>query len=196
MYALKVQELHPCITTVSNTNVVPASADLIGTHLGESSPKGKFQGSQCCNIFTTNFYISVSAWILVDRLVTIVSKCRSTFFPFGDFCLRFPSQRSDIDSGNCSESDIDEAVQQGYGYYEKGQTVGSGGYPHQYNDYEGFEFPDSGPYYEFPILSSYNPYTGGSPGADRVIFTGSGEYEAVITHTGASGNDFLQCKVG
>jgi len=85
-------------------------------------------------------------------------------------------------------------VQQGYGYYQDGQTVGSGKYPHQYNDYEGFNFPSAGPYYEFPILNSYKPYTGGSPGADRVIFTGSGAYEGVITHTGASGNDFLQCK--
>ena len=31
------------------------------------------------------------------------------------------------------------------------------------------------------------------PGADRVIFTGDGTYEGVITHTGATGNDFLQC---
>ena len=84
-------------------------------------------------------------------------------------------------------------MQQGYGYYENGQTVGSDKYPHQYEDYEGFSFPDSGPYYEFPILSSEQVYTGGSPGADRVIFTGDGTYEGVITHTGASGNDFLQC---
>ena len=68
-------------------------------------------------------------------------------------------------------------MQQGYGYYENDQTVGSDKYPHQYEDYEGFSFPDPGPYYEFPILSSYKVYTGGSPGADRVIFTGDGTYE-------------------
>lgn len=84
-------------------------------------------------------------------------------------------------------------MQQGYGYYEDGTTVGSDEYPHQYEDYEGFTFPDAGPYYEFPILSDEEVYTGGSPGADRVVFTGSGTYEGVITHTGASGNDFLQC---
>lgn len=91
------------------------------------------------------------------------------------------------------QSDIDAAVQQGYGYYQNDQTVGNDKYPHQYQDYEGFTFPDTVPYYEFPILSDNEVYTGGSPGADRVIFTGDGTYEGVITHTGASGNDFLQC---
>ncbi|KAM0796147.1 guanyl-specific ribonuclease T1 [Usnea florida] len=92
-----------------------------------------------------------------------------------------------------SQDDINAAVQQGYGYYEDGTTVGNDAYPHQYEDYEGFSFADPGPYYEFPILSDEEVYTGGSPGADRVIFTGDGTYEGVITHTGASGNDFLQC---
>jgi hypothetical protein len=46
---------------------------------------------------------------------------------------------------------------------------GSDKYPHQYNDDEGFSFPTGGPWYEFPILSSYSVYSGGSPGADRVI---------------------------
>ncbi|OTA66825.1 ribonuclease-domain-containing protein [Hypoxylon sp. EC38] len=91
------------------------------------------------------------------------------------------------------QEDIDEAVQQGYGYYQKGQTVGSDEYPHQYNDYEGFKFPDAAPYYEFPILSSFKPYTGGSPGADRVVFNSDGNYEGAITHTGASGNNFVEC---
>ncbi|KAI0835609.1 ribonuclease-domain-containing protein [Hypoxylon sp. FL0890] len=91
------------------------------------------------------------------------------------------------------QEDIDAAVKQGYGYYQEGQTVGSDEYPHQYNDYEGFTFPDSGPYYEFPILSSFEVYTGGSPGADRVVFTGDGTYQGAITHTGASGNNFVEC---
>lgn len=114
----------------------------------------------------------------------------------------YHSLRSNISQRQCAETcgdtcysqdDINAAVQQGYGYYEDGTTVGSDEYPHQYNDYEGFTFPDAGPYYEFPILSDEELYTGGSPGADRVIFTGSGTYEGVITHTGATGNDFLQC---
>lgn len=70
----------------------------------------------------------------------------------------------------------------------------AGGYPHQYNNYEGFSFPTSAPWYEFPILSSYKVYTGGSPGADRVIFDTKGGFDALITHTGASGNNFVACK--
>ncbi|KAI0481499.1 guanine specific ribonuclease N1 [Xylaria cf. heliscus] len=92
-----------------------------------------------------------------------------------------------------TQSDLDDAVSQGYGYYEDGETVGSGDYPHQYNNYEGFDFPDPGPWYEFPILSSEEPYTGGSPGADRVVFDGDGNFQDAITHTGASGNDFVGC---
>ena len=61
-----------------------------------------------------------------------------------------------------------------------------------YHDYEGFDFPVDGTYYEFPILSSGSVYDGGSPGADRVIFNGDGELAGVITHTGASGDDFVE----
>ncbi|KAI3337006.1 ribonuclease-domain-containing protein [Xylariaceae sp. AK1471] len=92
------------------------------------------------------------------------------------------------------QEDIDEAVTQGYGYYKADTQVGDNDYPHQYNDYEGFDFPDAGPWYEFPILSSYDAYTGGSPGADRVVFNGAGKFQDALTHTGASGNDFVECK--
>ncbi|RKU44021.1 hypothetical protein DL546_004058 [Coniochaeta pulveracea] len=67
------------------------------------------------------------------------------------------------------QEDIDEALAKGYSLLKSGSTLGSGSYPHQYNDYEGFSFPNAAPWYEFPILSSYSVYTGGSPGADRVI---------------------------
>lgn len=48
---------------------------------------------------------------------------------------------------------------------------------------EGFSFPVSGPYQEFPILRSFNsnPYTGGSPGADRVVFNTNCQLAGVIT---------------
>ncbi|KAF2969249.1 hypothetical protein GQX73_g4370 [Xylaria multiplex] len=92
-----------------------------------------------------------------------------------------------------AQADLDEAVSQGYGYYEDNETVGSNDYPHQYNNYEGFDFPDAGPWYEFPILSSGNAYTGGSPGADRVVFNADGKFQDAITHTGASGNNFVGC---
>ncbi|KAK3937698.1 ribonuclease-domain-containing protein [Diplogelasinospora grovesii] len=90
------------------------------------------------------------------------------------------------------QSDITDALNQGYSDYESGTTPG--GYPHQYQDYEGFNFPTSGPWYEFPILSSYTVYTGGSPGPDRVIFDVNGNLDSLITHTGASGNNFVACE--
>ncbi|KAI1752443.1 guanine specific ribonuclease N1 [Xylaria castorea] len=92
-----------------------------------------------------------------------------------------------------TQSEIDQAVNQGYGYYQDDETVGNDNYPHQYNNYEGFDFPDQGPWYEFPILSSGRVYTGGSPGADRVVFDNNGDFQDAITHTGASGNDFVGC---
>ncbi|KAF3018822.1 hypothetical protein G7054_g9615 [Neopestalotiopsis clavispora] len=92
------------------------------------------------------------------------------------------------------QEDIDEALAKGYSLQKSGSDIND--YPHQYNNYEGFSFPTSAPWYEFPILSSYAVYTGGSPGADRVIFDGKGNFDALITHTGASGNNFVACTKG
>lgn len=91
------------------------------------------------------------------------------------------------------QSDVDDAVAQGYGYYKDGQQVGSNDYPHTENNYENIDFYVSGPYEEFPILKSYQVYTGGSPGADRVVFNTKGQLAGVVTHTGASGDDFVPC---
>ncbi|KAG9251868.1 Ribonuclease/ribotoxin [Emericellopsis atlantica] len=79
-------------------------------------------------------------------------------------------------------------------YFRSGSTAGSSSYPHRYNNYEGFYFQGlDGPYQEFPILPS-GLYTGGSPGADRVIITEASCRQAgTITHTGASGNNFVAC---
>lgn len=48
----------------------------------------------------------------------------------------------------------------------------SSGYPHTYNNYEGFDFSNycNGPYKEYPLKTSSSGYTGGSPGADRVVY--------------------------
>ncbi|KAJ5701130.1 hypothetical protein N7488_008678 [Penicillium malachiteum] len=93
---------------------------------------------------------------------------------------------------NCySSSAVTAALNAGYSLESSGEEDDS--YPHVYHDYEGFDFPVSGTYYEFPILSSGDVYDGGSPGADRVIFNGDGELAGVITHTGASGDDFVEC---
>ncbi|TAQ90568.1 hypothetical protein B7494_g1091 [Chlorociboria aeruginascens] len=79
-----------------------------------------------------------------------------------------------------------------------GKTQGSDDYPHQYEDYEDFDFPDcDSPYYEFPIFKG-KTYSGGSPGADRVVIgSHNGKNAAfcgVITHYGASSeNGFVGC---
>ncbi|TPX11389.1 uncharacterized protein E0L32_001207 [Thyridium curvatum] len=94
------------------------------------------------------------------------------------------------------QEDIDNALNQGVSLHNSGSTLGHGSYPHEYRDSEGFDFPTSGPWYEFPILSSYQVYSGGSPGPDRVIFDDNGQFDALITHTGASGNNFVACSQG
>lgn len=91
------------------------------------------------------------------------------------------------------QSDIDAALNKGYSLYQSGQTEGSNDYPHTENNYENLPFAVSGPYQEFPILSSYEVYDGGAPGPDRVVFNTKGQFAALVTHTGASGNDFVSC---
>ena len=88
---------------------------------------------------------------------------------------------------------MNAAVSKGCQYLQNNQQVGTNRYPHVYNNYEGFDFAANAPYYEFPILHSFQPYTGGSPGPDRVIFTGSCSLQGLITHTGADGGGFLEC---
>ncbi|KAL5357624.1 Ribonuclease/ribotoxin [Aspergillus floccosus] len=92
-----------------------------------------------------------------------------------------------------TSSAVSSAQSAGYKMYASGETVGSNDYPHVYNNYEGFDFPVSGTYYEWPILSSGAIYSGGSPGADRVVFNEDDQLAGVITHTGASGNNFVSC---
>ncbi|KAF1944729.1 ribonuclease-domain-containing protein [Clathrospora elynae] len=80
----------------------------------------------------------------------------------------------------------------GYKFYSQDTEAGSSTYPHTYNNYEGFTFLVKGPYQEFPLRTS-GAYTGGTPGADRVIFNTAGQRAGEITHTGASGNNFVAC---
>ncbi|KAL7629231.1 hypothetical protein AAE478_000751 [Parahypoxylon ruwenzoriense] len=90
-----------------------------------------------------------------------------------------------------SATQVNQAAQQACNNYRAGSAPG--GYPHTYNNYEGFTFTVSGPYIEFPLLSSGSVYTGGSPGPDRVIINTSCKLGGAITHTGASGNNFVGC---
>ncbi|PSN66319.1 ribonuclease-domain-containing protein [Corynespora cassiicola Philippines] len=91
-----------------------------------------------------------------------------------------------------TSAQVTGARNSGYNYIRQGGTAGGSSYPHRYNNYEGFDFLVSGPYYEFPLRTG-GAYTGGSPGADRVVFNGNGQRAGEITHTGASGNAFVAC---
>ncbi|TIA06765.1 guanyl-specific ribonuclease F1 [Aureobasidium pullulans] len=95
-------------------------------------------------------------------------------------------------STSYTAAQVRSAVSAGYGDYQAGRTYGSNSYPHKYNNYEGFDFPVAGPYEEFPLKTS-GVFTGGSPGADRIIFNTKGVWAGTVTHTGASGNDFVGC---
>ncbi|THU89133.1 Ribonuclease/ribotoxin [Dendrothele bispora CBS 962.96] len=81
------------------------------------------------------------------------------------------------------------------GFAHINNPIGSNSYPHTFSNFEGLKMWCTGEtqFNEWPILVS-GPYTGGSPGADRVVFSDNGIYCAVITHTGASGNNFVSCK--
>ncbi|KAK4119157.1 ribonuclease-domain-containing protein [Parathielavia appendiculata] len=89
---------------------------------------------------------------------------------------------------------VQAALSKGYSLQQSGDDINN--YPHRYNNYEGFDFPTSGLWYEFPIMSSYRVYTGGSPGPDRIIFDSRGALDALITHTGTSSGDFVACRTG
>jgi len=71
---------------------------------------------------------------------------------------------------------------------------GASDYPHQYRDDEGFDFPTCrGEFFEFPLESGGKVFTGGSPGADRVIYDEDGDFCACLTHSGESDDGFAEC---
>ncbi|KZV73220.1 Ribonuclease/ribotoxin [Peniophora sp. CONT] len=90
-------------------------------------------------------------------------------------------------------SQVSAAVSGGVAH--ESNPIGSDSYPHTFRDDEGLKLFCSGSsWLEYPILKS-GAYSGGSPGADRVVFNTAGTYCAVITHTGASEtNGFVSCK--
>ncbi|ELQ41822.1 guanyl-specific ribonuclease F1 [Pyricularia oryzae Y34] len=100
-------------------------------------------------------------------------------------------------NNNYSSNQVQAAVDRGCSLFASGSTVGSNNYPHRFNNREQLPFPIDGPYQEFPILNN-KVYTGGSPGADRVAFTtkndGTCTFAGAMTHTGASGNNFVSCR--
>ncbi|SPO04350.1 related to Guanyl-specific ribonuclease F1 [Cephalotrichum gorgonifer] len=101
-------------------------------------------------------------------------------------------------SNRYTVSQLNAATSRGCQLYASGQTVGSNNYPHTFNNREGLPLETSGPYQEFPILKSGSVYNGGSPSTDRIVFNpsynGACVYVGAITHTGASGNNFVSCR--
>lgn len=59
-----------------------------------------------------------------------------------------------------TSAQVTGARNSGYNYIRQGGTAGGSSYPHRYNNYEGFDFLVSGPYYEFPLRTG-GAYTGG-----------------------------------
>jgi hypothetical protein len=68
---------------------------------------------------------------------------------------------SSVTCGNnkYTRKQVDEATAEGCRLHASGQALGNNNYPHQFNNREGLVFAASGPYQEFPIVSSGN-YTG------------------------------------
>ncbi|CAE6513373.1 unnamed protein product [Rhizoctonia solani] len=93
---------------------------------------------------------------------------------------------------------VSAAAQESLNHVLAGTTVGTNKYPHVLDNREGFTYPSGCTVtrYEFPIFKN-KIYTGGDPSVDRVIIghvSGSSAYSCgVLTHQGASGNNFLQC---
>ncbi|KAJ6462456.1 guanyl-specific ribonuclease C2 [Mycena sanguinolenta] len=106
-----------------------------------------------------------------------------------------PSGNVECGSNTYTVSEVVAAVDAGFDHVN--DPLGSDSYPHQFFDDEGLELFCSGStWMEYPILAGGKTYTGGSPGADRVIFNTAGTYCAVVTHTGASSEDgFVSCRV-
>ncbi|TLD04051.1 hypothetical protein PgNI_11148 [Pyricularia grisea] len=117
-----------------------------------------------------------------------------------DSAVISPRQASAVTCGSnrYSSTQVQAAVDEGCRLNAAGSTVGSNDYPHRFNNRENLPFSISGPYQEFPILTNNRLYTGGSPGADRVAFTtpsnGRCAFAGAMTHTGASGNNFVICQ--
>lgn len=62
-----------------------------------------------------------------------------------------------------SATDINRASTAACEFVQQNGHAGSSTYPHEYRNFEGFEFQGlEPPFYEFPILSSKRVYSGGA----------------------------------
>lgn len=56
---------------------------------------------------------------------------------------------------------LSKASDAGCSLVKKGSTIGRNKYPHEYKNFEKIKLSGSGPYYEFPVLSNGQVYSGG-----------------------------------
>ncbi|KAJ7814962.1 hypothetical protein B0H14DRAFT_3746730 [Mycena olivaceomarginata] len=47
--------------------------------------------------------------------------------------------------------------------------------------------------FEYPLIAG-RAYSGGDPGPDRVVFSATGSYCTVMTHSGVGGNRLASCR--
>ncbi|KAJ7615894.1 guanyl-specific ribonuclease C2, partial [Roridomyces roridus] len=127
--------------------------------------------------------------LLVPVLAALVAAGPASFTP-----RALPSGNVECGSNTYTVSQVSAATSAGFSHVNS--PLGSDSYPHQFRDDEGLKLFCSGSsWLEYPILAGGKTYTGGSPGADRVVFNTAGTYCAVITHTGAAEEDgFVSCQ--
>jgi hypothetical protein len=91
-----------------------------------------------------------------------------------------------------SAADTQAAINQG----RSGGTFGKNKYAHTFNALDAdIHFTKCTPPFlvEFPLVAG-GVYSGGNPGADRVVYDLSGDFCGCMTHTGAKGkNGFVHC---
>lgn len=99
-------------------------------------------------------------------------------FLFAALAAAAPAELQRRDAATCgsvyySSSAVSAAASASCDYVQDHSTAGGSTYPHQYKNYEGFEFKGlSGPFYEFPILKSGSIYNGGklfSPPSTQLV---------------------------
>ncbi|QRW20956.1 RING finger protein [Rhizoctonia solani] len=162
------------------------SNDRAAAGRGRASLSGMW-GSKAILVLAATFASLVAALPATNTTLPIVVK-RSISGATG----------SDCNGYTFTAAQVSAAAQESLSHVLAGTTVGTNKYPHVLDNREGFTYPAGCTVtrYEFPIFRN-KIYTGGDPSVDRVIIghvSGSSAYSCgVLTHQGASGNNFLQC---
>jgi hypothetical protein len=77
-----------------------------------------------------------------------------------------------------TKAEVDAAVTEGCRLYAAGQQIGSSQYPHRFNNREGLVFTTSGPYQEFPIITS-GVYSGSTYCKDLISHLANKPYSVI-----------------